>query len=76
MRNSYWAHALEPWSLNYWAHVPQLLKPACPKALSEQVNPPQWEALAPKLENNHHPMPQLEKSLHNNDDPEQPKTNT
>jgi len=31
--------------------------------------------MAPKLENNHPPMLQLEKSLHSNDDPEQPKTN-
>ena len=27
-RQKYWAGALEPTSHNYWAHVPQLLKPA------------------------------------------------
>ena len=29
VRQNYWACALEPASHNYWAHVPQLLKPAC-----------------------------------------------
>ena len=28
MHHNYWAGALEPASDNYWAHVPQLLKPA------------------------------------------------
>ena len=27
VRHSYWLCALEPKSHNYWAHVPQLLKP-------------------------------------------------
>ena len=29
VRHNCWACALEPTSHNYWAHVPQLLKPAC-----------------------------------------------
>ena len=29
MRRNYWVCALEPVSHNYWAHVPELLKPAC-----------------------------------------------
>ena len=29
MRRNDWACALEPASYNYWAHAPQLLKPAC-----------------------------------------------
>ena len=33
MRHNYWACALEPMSHNYWAHVPQLLKPACPEPM-------------------------------------------
>ena len=28
VRHNYWACTLEPASRNYWAHVPQLLKPA------------------------------------------------
>ena len=27
--HKYWACILEPTSHNYWAHVPQLLKPVC-----------------------------------------------
>ena len=35
---------------NYWAHVPQLLKPArVPRARApHQEEPPQWEARAPQ----------------------------
>ena len=29
VRHNNWACALEPASHNYWAHVPQLLKPMC-----------------------------------------------
>ena len=29
LRHNYWACALEPANHNCWAHVPQLLKPAC-----------------------------------------------
>ena len=34
--------ALEPGSLNYWTHVPQLLKPR--DCALQQENPQQWEA--------------------------------
>ena len=37
----HWACALEPGNHNYWASMPQLLKPACPKAST-----PLWEATA------------------------------
>ena len=32
MCRNYWACTLEPASHNYWAHMPQLLKPVCPRA--------------------------------------------
>ena len=47
VRHNYWACALEPTSHNYWAHVPQLLKPVCPRARApQQKKPPQWEVRA------------------------------
>ena len=49
----------EPANGNHWAHVPQLLKPACPRAQ------------APQLESR--PRSRLEKSPCSNQDPEQPK---
>ena len=36
VHHNYWACALEPASHNYWAHVPQLLKPAHPRARAPQ----------------------------------------
>ena len=59
-----WACAPEPWSGNYWAHVLQLRKPMKPKALLCTGKSLQWETHAQQLEG----KPQLEKSLHNNDD--------
>ena len=48
VHHSYWTCALEPESLNSWAHW---LKPVIPKVqASQQEKPPQWEASAPKLE--------------------------
>ena len=45
---------------NYWAPVPQLLKPVCPGACAlEQERPPQWEVCALQLESSPHPL-QLE----------------
>ena len=45
MCHNYQACALEPGSCNYWAHVPQLLKPTCPGARAlQREKPPQWEA--------------------------------
>ena len=47
VRHNYWACALEPVRHNYWAHVPQLLKPACPSACAlQQEKPPQGESRA------------------------------
>ena len=49
MHHNYWACALEPTSHSDWAHVPQLLKPACLEpVLRQQEKPPQWEAHAPQ----------------------------
>ena len=61
---NYWVCALEPRSHNYWTHVLQLLKPVCPTAPGlQQEKPPQWEGH----------FPQLEQSLHSNEDQESPK---
>ena len=47
--NNCWDYALEPGNLDYWAHVPQLLKPSCPRAHAlQQEKPPQWEACTPQ----------------------------
>ena len=48
VRHSYWDCALEPASHNYWAHIPQLLKPAHlePVLCTQQEKPLQWEACA------------------------------
>ena len=49
--HSSWAHSLEPGSRKYWAHVPQLLKAACPRAHAPQEEEPlQWGACIPQLE--------------------------
>ena len=40
VHHNYRACALEPASLNYWAHIPQLLKPAHPRAhVPQLLNP-------------------------------------
>ena len=36
VHRSYWLHALEPGSCNYWAHVPQLLEPVHPSTRAPQ----------------------------------------
>ena len=67
-----WACVLAPGSHNYWAHVPQLLKPVRPRACArQQEKPPRWEAWA-QLENVPHSL-WVEKSRHSNKDPAQPK---
>ena len=41
--------ATKPVHHNYWAHVPQLLKPACLEPVfRSKEKPPQWEARAPQ----------------------------
>ena len=73
--HSYWAYALDPGSPSYWAHMQQLLKPTYPLARAlQQKKLPQWEACALQLERSPHFL-QLEKSLHSNKDPAQPKIN-
>ena len=49
--HTYWGCALEPGRYNYWAHVLQLLKPACLRACAlQQEKSLQWEAPARQLE--------------------------
>ena len=65
----------KPMRYNYWAHVPQLLKPVHPRAhamRSLQEKPLQWEACAPQLESRPCSL-QLEKSMCSSEDPAQPK---
>ena len=54
------------------AYVPQLLKPACPRAWALQEKPPQWEAHAPQQSSPHSLQWKLVQS---NEDPMQPKIN-
>ena len=63
---SCWACAPEPGSCTCGAHMPQLLKPAHPRACAlQQGKPRQREAQAW----------QRERSLHSNEDPAEPKIN-
>ena len=72
-RHNYWACTLEPTSCKYWAHVQQLLNPVCPRACAaQQEKPLQWEDRTLQLESSPR-LPQLEKSLHNNEDSEKQK---
>ena len=73
MHHNHWACALEPGSRSYWAHMPQLLKPVCPRAHALQKGrPPQWEARAPQVA--HSPQsPQPQKSPRSSEDPVQPQ---
>ena len=49
--HNYWACALEPESCNEWAHLPQLLKPVCPRARTPQHEKQlQWETCVLQLE--------------------------
>ena len=64
---NYWACALEP--------IHSIMKPMHPKAhAAQQEMPLQWEAHVLQLESSPW-LPQLEKSLHSNKDPAQPKVN-
>ena len=73
VRRNYWGGAPEPKDHSFWAHVQQLLKPACPGVHTLQQEEPPQEAPAPQLETS--PCsPQLEKA-HSNKDPAQPKLN-
>ena len=38
----------QPPSHNYWAHMPQLLKPACLEPMLHREEPPQWEDRVPQ----------------------------
>ena len=67
VRSLVWGHpsccrAAKPMGHNYWAQVPQLLKPACSRAGAlKQEKPPQWEGRTLQLESCPH-SPDLEKS--------------
>ena len=68
----------KPVRYNYWAHVPELLKPVHPRAhamRSLQEKPLHWEACAPQLESRPCSL-QLEKSVCSDEEPAQPKINT
>ena len=69
-----WAWALEPASHNYWAHVPQLLKPACLEPVLHNEKPQQWEAHAPqwRVAPTRHNWRKL---VHSSEDPTQPEIN-
>ena len=49
--HNYWACVLEPGRCDYWARVPQLLKPTHLRAHAlKKEKPWQWEARTPRLE--------------------------
>ena len=61
IHHNYWACALEHENFNCWS-------PCVPWRAQQQEKPPQWEACTPQVESS--PCsPQLEKSLHINEDP-------
>ena len=73
MCHDYWACAIQPGSHNNRTHVPQFLKPVCPRAYApQQEEPPQWAACTLQLESSPC-LPQLEKNPHSNEDPAQSK---
>ena len=61
MHHSYWVHALEPMSCNYWAWMPQLLSPHALEPLICTEEPPQREACTAQLESSPQ-LPKLEKA--------------
>ena len=68
MHYNYWACAPEPGSHNYWAHMPELLKPMCPRAhVLQQEEPLQWESHVPQRESSLHSLQQdkSQKTQHN-----------
>ena len=57
-----WHRATKPVRHNYWAHMPQVLKPACSRACApQQEKLLQWEAHALQLDNSPY-LPQLQKA--------------
>ena len=75
MNHNYSVCVMEPGNCNYWAHVPQLLKPVCPRAHALQLEKPlQWEAYVPWLESSPDLL-QLEKRSCSKEDLAQPKIN-
>ena len=68
--------SLEPGSRSHWAHVPQLLKQALPRACGPNEGKPlQWEAHTRQLESVSPGSVQLEKGPRNNEDSAEPKIN-
>ena len=65
MGRNYWARALVPASLNHWARVLQLLKPACPEPVLPQRSPCAASKSSPC-------SLQLEKACAKHKDPVQP----
>ena len=61
------------WELQLLTPHAATTEPACPGARApQQERPQQWEAFVPQLESSSNLL-QLEKGLHSNEDPEQPK---
>ena len=79
LTHNYCAWALELVSCNYWAHGPQVLKPAHPRACAlQQKKPLQWEAHSPQLESSpcttrEVPTTTRESQRKSKEDPAQPK---
>ena len=72
--HNYWACALEPGSHNYWAHIPELLKPKCPRARApQQEKSLQWGAHTLQLESSPRSL-QLEKACMQQQRPSTAKT--
>ena len=69
-----WARALEPGSLNYWAHVSQLRKPGTQTPSSKTREASTMRGLHAAMKSSPH-SPQLEKSQSSDEDPAQPKIN-
>ena len=47
---NYWTCALESGNYNYWACMPQILKPSCPRVCAlQQQKPLKWAAQEPQL---------------------------
>ena len=68
-RRNYQACVPKPGSCNYWAQVPQLLKPPCARACAlQQEKAPQWETCLSQLESSPCLL-QLEKSPHSRQRP-------
>ena len=74
VRRNYWACALEPTSHNYWARVPQLLKPACLEPVLRNKRSHRDEK---RVHGNKElpPLAATREPVNSNEDPTRPKIN-